>query len=120
MYVPNEFREDDVGALQALMRAYSFAVLVTADDGGPCATHLPFLLDGERGPYGTLVGHVARRNPQWRTFASGREALVVFQGPHAYVSPRWYAGARIGKAAYQNLARAAGLQRCGRERGVRV
>ncbi len=94
MYVPNEFREDDVGALQALMQAYSFALLVTVDDAGPFATHLPFLLDADRGPYGTLVGHVARRNSQWRGFTAGHEALVVFQGPHAYVSPRWYTAAR--------------------------
>jgi transcriptional regulator len=73
------------------MRRESFATLVTVDETGtPFATHLPFLLDAGRGPLGTLIGHVARRNPQWRHFAAGRPALVIFQGAHAYVSPAWY------------------------------
>ncbi len=72
------------------MQEYSFAALVTQQDGVPVATHLPFLLDMERGQYGTLMAHMARANPQWRTFNSGQEALVIFQGPHAYISPSWY------------------------------
>jgi transcriptional regulator len=67
---------------------------VTATDGPPQASHLPFLLDQDRGPKGTLLAHMARANPQWREFRRlterGGEALVAFQGPHAYVSPTWY------------------------------
>src|SRR6266545_5827323 len=90
MYIPNSFREDDRSLLHDLMRQHNFGILVTQRDGTPFATHLPFLLDAERGPHGTLLAHMARANPQWRDFAAGGEALVIFQGPHAYISPSWY------------------------------
>ena len=64
MYIPKAFREDDVKKLHKLMQEYSFAALVTQQDGVPVATHLPFLLDSERGPYGTLMAHMARANAQ--------------------------------------------------------
>jgi transcriptional regulator len=90
MYIPERFREDDKAILQAFIREHSFGVLVTRGEEAPFATHLPFLFDAERGEYGMLQAHMARANPQWREFASGREALVIFSGPHAYVSPSWY------------------------------
>ena len=90
MYTPPAFREDDLSTIHALMRENSFAILVTQRDGVPLATHLPFMLDTERGPYGTLIAHMARANTQWRAFAEHQEALVIFQGPHAYVTPSWY------------------------------
>jgi transcriptional regulator len=90
MYIPPSFAETDVPTLHALMREYAFATLVTVEDGVPVASHVPFLLDHDRGPRGTLLGHLARANPQGRSFAG--QALVVFAGPHAYVSPSWYAG----------------------------
>ena len=90
MYIPKHFREDDLNTLHDLMRVYSFATLITQHEGVPFATHLPFILDAQRGPYGTLLAHVARANPQWRDFTSEQEVLVIFQGPHAYVSPSWY------------------------------
>ena len=88
MYLPKSFQIEDLAELHAFMRAYSFATLVTQHQGAPFASHLPFLLDAERGPHGTLLAHMARANPQWRDF--GGEALVIFQGPHAYISPSWY------------------------------
>jgi transcriptional regulator len=92
MYVPKHFEITDTAWCHALMRAQSFAVMITADDAGvPFATHLPFLVDDTRGPLGTLRGHVARANPHWRYVAAGRPTLVVFAGAHAYVSPSWYA-----------------------------
>jgi len=93
MYVPKAFREDDVARLQGFLRAWSFALLVTDVDGVPSATHLPLVLDADGAGRGRLIGHVARANPQWRTFDGRREALAVFAGPHAYVSPTWYATA---------------------------
>lgn len=90
MYNPKHFRADDVAQMHDLIRRYSFAILVTQHEGAPFATHLPFLLDERRGPYGTLLAHLARPNPQWRDLASGQEALAIFQGPHAYISPSWY------------------------------
>jgi transcriptional regulator len=91
MYVPKHFAETDVARLHALMRAHTFATLVSTIDGAPFATHVPLLLDAERGLLGTLVGHVARANPHWQAFDGSRPALAIFHGPHAYVSPRWFA-----------------------------
>ena len=92
MYVPKHFEVTDTAWCHALMRAQSFALMITADDtGAPFATHLPILVDERRGPLGTLRGHVARANPHWRHLAAGRRTLVVFSGAHAYVSPSWYA-----------------------------
>ena len=90
MYMPELFREDDLPTLQALMQDYSFATLVTQHESVPFATHLPLILEADEGPYGTLFGHVARANPQWRYFEASQEVLVIFQGPHTYVSPSWY------------------------------
>ena len=88
MYLPAHFRVDDGATLRAFMRAHAFATLVTVVDGAPFATHLPLLVDGD-GDELVLRGHVARANPQWRTLAE-QDALAIFSGPHAYVSPAWY------------------------------
>jgi transcriptional regulator len=90
MYIPKAFREDDINTVHKLMQEYSFATLITQHAGVPFATHLPFLLDAQRGPNGTLLAHMARANPQWHDFNSEQEVLTIFQGPHAYVSPSWY------------------------------
>lgn len=95
MYIPPSFREDDPAVLHELMRRHNFATLVTVVDGAPYATHLPFLLDAGRGEHGTLVAHMARANPQWRSFDGQAEALTVFLGPHTYVSPAWYAAPEV-------------------------
>jgi transcriptional regulator len=89
MYVPDHFREDRPEVLQDAMRRIGFATLVTQ---GLEANHLPMLLQD-----GMLRGHVARANPVWK--AGAGEALAIFLGPHAYVSPSWYPGkAETGKA----------------------
>jgi transcriptional regulator len=90
MYMPERFREDDLPTLHALMCDYSFATLVTQHEGVPFASHLPLILEVDEGPYGTLFGHMARANPQWRDFEMSQDVLVIFQGPHTYVSPSWY------------------------------
>jgi transcriptional regulator len=88
MYIPASFQMSDASELHAFMRTHSFATLVTQGEGGMTATHLPLLLDVEAGPRGTLLGHMARANPQWRDV--GGEVLAIFPGPHVYVSPTWY------------------------------
>ncbi|MBK4717572.1 FMN-binding negative transcriptional regulator [Azospirillum sp. YIM DDC1] len=90
MYVPPAFREDDLPTLHALMRETRLANLVTATDEGLMATPLPLFLAPDEGPCGTLYGHLARANPQWKQQSLG-EAMVLFTGPEAYVSPSWYA-----------------------------
>src|SRR5262245_22604814 len=91
MYIPKHFQTDDIAQMHELMRHHNFATLVTQQDGAPFASHLPFLLDATRGPHGTLLAHLARANPQWQHLAAGQVALAIFHGPHAYVSPSWYA-----------------------------
>jgi transcriptional regulator len=93
MYVPPAFREDDLAALHRTMREARLATLVIATADGLVATPLPLLLAPEEGPYGTLHGHLARANPQWRLPPRGH-AMALFMGPDAYVSPSWYAAKR--------------------------
>ncbi|MCG7362526.1 FMN-binding negative transcriptional regulator [Roseomonas sp. ACRSG] len=89
MYVPPAFREDDLAALHGTMQAVRLANLVTATAEGLIATPLPLFLAADEGPYGTLYGHLARGNPQWKLPPAG-EAMALFMGPDAYVSPSWY------------------------------
>lgn len=95
MYIPKDFAVADLAALHDLIDDYSFGQLVaTMPDGTLEAAHVPFLLDRARGPHGTLLAHVARANPIWQAFAAGHEVLAMFEGPHSYISPRWYANPR--------------------------
>jgi transcriptional regulator len=89
MYIPPAFQESDPSTLHDLIERHNFGLLVSHHDGAPFATHLPFLLDRTSGPAGTLLGHMARANPQWR-HGAGQPVLTVFSGPHAYISPTWY------------------------------
>ena len=91
MYQPQHFREDDLAVQQALIRAHPAGLLVTHGTEGLEANLIPFVLDAAAGPKGTLKGHLARPNPQWRSADPSTEALVVFQGPEAYITPSWYA-----------------------------
>ena len=90
MYVPKHFEEPRVEVLHALIRACPLGALVVPTAGGMVANHIPFEISPEPAPLGTLRAHVARANPVWRDAAPGGEALVIFQGPDAYVSPAWY------------------------------
>jgi transcriptional regulator len=90
MYVPQLFAETRVPVLHQAIEDIRFGTLVTLSGDGLEASHVPMLLDPEPGPYGTLSGHLARTNPQWRSLAAGAEALAIFLGPYAYVSPSWY------------------------------
>ncbi|MFI4951690.1 MAG: FMN-binding negative transcriptional regulator [Burkholderiales bacterium] len=90
LYLPAAFASSDQAAMARLLHEHPFATLITAAAGEPQVSHLPLLHHAEPGPHGVLVGHMARANPHWRHFgASG--SLAIFHGPHAYVSPSWYA-----------------------------
>ena len=90
MYVPKHFEETDPSILRGLMREFSFALLVTAREGVPIGTHVPLHIN-DSGENVRLWGHLARANTHWQDFDGQREAMAVFQGPHSYISPNWYA-----------------------------
>ncbi len=92
MYNPPLFKEDRIEVLHDAIRRAGLVTLVTQTADGLIASHAPMLLDLEPAPYGTLIGHLARPNPQARG-AIG-EGLAIFQGPDAYITPSWYATKR--------------------------
>lgn len=90
MYTPKHFEVHDPNLLFALMERFSFATLVSIEDGVPVASHLPFVIEPQRGQQGMLISHMARANMQWQTFSDEQEILTIFQGDHTYISPSWY------------------------------
>ncbi len=90
MYSPKYHVEENQEVLNNVMRDHGWAILVGSVEGTPFATHLPFMLDETRGENGTLISHMAKANPHWQSFEANQEALVIFWGPHAYISPSWY------------------------------
>jgi transcriptional regulator len=100
MFVPGLFKIEDVADAHALLRAHPFAALVTMSSTGLIATHLPTVLKlDDAAPLGRIECHLARPNPQWETFVPDVEALMIFQGPEAYIRPGWYPSkAEHGKA----------------------
>ncbi|KAF2389239.1 FMN-binding negative transcriptional regulator [Pseudomonas frederiksbergensis] len=98
MYTPSSFAIDDLQDLHQQILATRLAMLVTHGEQGLQASHIPLLLDAEQGPNGTLYGHLAKANPQWKELQNSAEALVIFAGADAYVSPGFYpAKAEHGK-----------------------
>ena len=90
MYTPPAFREDDPAMLRQMMREARLATLVTATADGLVGTPLPLFLEEAEGEHGVLHGHIAKANPQWRLPPLG-EAMAIFAGPDAYITPSWYA-----------------------------
>lgn len=90
MYVPPSFHVSDGRTLESFIGRYGFATLITSSSEGLNASHIPVMLR-TRGDAQSLIGHVARANNQWRAFDGKAEALAIFHGPHAYISPTWYA-----------------------------
>ncbi len=96
MYVPRHFAETRVDVLHDLIRRFPLGTLVVAGPDGLEASHIPFEIDAQPEPFGTLRCHVARANPLWQHIAADRPVLVVFQGEQGYVSPSWYASKQEG------------------------
>ena len=88
MYIPKHFKQNDRKKSIAFMNAYNFAIVVSAKDELPLATHLPFVIE-EREDEIVLISHMSKANEQWKTF-SDKDVLVIFSEPHAYISPSLY------------------------------
>jgi transcriptional regulator len=89
LYIPEINRQEDRTVTLAFMRANPFAILISNANGVPFANHLPLLVD-EDGEQVLLRGHMAKANPHWKSMQRSEESLVIFHGPHAYISPSLY------------------------------
>lgn len=95
MYIPTHNAESDIAVLHDLIRSRPLGAWVTLGEDGLAGHHIPFLIDPDRGEFGTLIGHVARANPVWQSLSASIPSLVIFQGPQAYISPSWYPGKQV-------------------------
>jgi len=90
MYMPKHFEEPDPEVLRALMRSHPLGTWVTHANGALSVNHIPFLVDSGKREHGTLIGHVARANPIWKSISRESASVVIFQGPQTYITPSWY------------------------------
>jgi len=102
MYIPKRFKVEDEEEIWSFMKQHTFATLVTIDKGRSVATHIPVII--KRNEEEILVsGHLAYGNRQWRTLNDVQEALIIFQGPHAYISSSWYEEQQVPTWNYQSV-----------------
>ena len=90
MYIPRRYEEKDTEKIHAFIRENSFGILISVNDGLPVGTHIPLHLEKNEEGQDILMGHISRGNEQKYTLTDGARVLVIFPGPHAYISPRWY------------------------------
>ena len=90
MYIPKFFKVDDIEKVKDFIQKNSFGILINQVDGKPWATHIPLVLETKNSNESILFGHIAKANKQWQAFQEDQEVLVIFQGPHAYISSSWY------------------------------
>jgi len=100
MYIPKYFKVENVDEILDFVQKNSFGTIVTTEQGKPIATHLPLGFNKKGDDY-YITGHVAYGNPQWRTFETCQDVLVMFQGPHAYISSSWYGHEEVPTWNYQ-------------------
>lgn len=87
MYIPSNIKINDISTVHDFINEFGFGVIVSSSLMG---THLPFVLHRDEGKYGALYSHCAKANPHWKEL-EGAEVLIIFSGPHSYISPSWYA-----------------------------
>jgi transcriptional regulator len=102
MYIPKYFKITDIDEIREFVHANSFGTIVTTKKGKPIATHLPLELSKKGDDY-YITGHMAYGNPQWRTLETCEEVLVMYQGPHAYISSSWYGHENVPTWNYQSV-----------------
>ncbi|MBU2711444.1 FMN-binding negative transcriptional regulator [Zooshikella harenae] len=90
MYIPESFRISDLETLHSFIDQHSFGIIVSEREGNLLASHVPFLLNKDQGVLGCLRSHMAIKNDHWKFFEKACEVLIIFSGPHAYISPSWY------------------------------
>ncbi|MGX6445200.1 FMN-binding negative transcriptional regulator [Neobacillus sp. K501] len=100
MYIPKMFKVTNMDEIWDFVQANSFGTMITTEQGKPIATHLPLGVS-KKGDNYYITGHIAYGNPQWKTFETCEDVLVMFQGPHAYVSSSWYSHENVPTWNYQ-------------------
>jgi transcriptional regulator len=100
MYISRLYREDDRARILEFLRQNEFATLVTHDGEKPAASHLLMEVVATDDDW-FVNGHMSRANPQWKTFGRNPEVLIIFQGPHTYISPTWYNHVNVPTWNYQ-------------------
>jgi transcriptional regulator len=90
MYIPTQYRNENLSEVKEFLEQNSFGILVSQVDGKPWATHIPLELDTDMDGNDILVSHIAKANPQWTQFSEQTEVLCIFNGPHSYISSSWY------------------------------
>ncbi|KIL13556.1 hypothetical protein C2W58_03488 [Bacillus pumilus] len=100
MHIPSFFQVKDMKEVKAFIQSHSFATVVTTTDGKPIATHIPVSFLQIEDSY-VISGHMAIGNPQWKTLEENEQVLVIFQGPHAYISSSWYEKEAVPTWNYQ-------------------
>ena len=90
MYIPEYFKSDDLSLTHDIMRKYNFATLISQVETGPTISHLPLRFSPSDSDHGFLLGHLAKPNPHWKLWSTDKRITVLFHGPHAYITPRWY------------------------------
>src|SRR6266446_2098801 len=94
IFLPEKFEESRKDVLHDFIRTYSFATVITQAKSQKAISLLPLILDSNRGINGTLLGHTAKANHQWKLMTEENQTTIIFHGPHSYVSPSWYADPR--------------------------
>ena len=102
MHIPKLYREEDRAKIVEFLRANGFPTLVSHDGGKLIATHLPVEVVENTDGSLTVLGHMSRANPQWKSFGE-QEVLLIFQGAHTYISPRWYNHVNVPTWNYINV-----------------
>jgi len=90
MYIPKFYKNENTDEIKDFVHAHNFGILVTSAEGKIVATHIPFLLHKNKEGDDVLSGHISKANPQFKNISIQNEVLVIFQGPHSYVSSSWY------------------------------
>lgn len=90
MYIPEEYKHNNLEEVKDFIQKNSFGVLVNQSEGRLCATHIPLELDKNENGKDVLFGHISKENPQWKGFESSDKVLAIFSGPNSYISSSWY------------------------------
>lgn len=103
MYIPKHFKVDDPDEIKNFINQHGFGTIITVKDGKPRATHTPMMLQEDAAGEWTITGHISKGNDQWKSFDDHENTLLMFQGPHAYISSTWYEDENVPTWNYQSV-----------------